>query len=45
MMITLNTPTFYAEAATAASVSPCWHSFDEKRRPGHVRVLAGRHVR
>jgi hypothetical protein len=38
MRITVNTPTFLAEAA----VLPCRHSFDEKRQPGNVVALAGR---
>jgi hypothetical protein len=42
MLITVNTRTSLAEAATAASVLPCWHSFDEKRQPGYVLALAGR---
>ena len=45
MLITPNTPTFLAEAASVASVLPCWHSFDEKRQPGYVLALAGRHAR
>jgi hypothetical protein len=45
MLITVNTKTFLAEAATAASVLPCWHSFDEKRQPGYVLALAGRCAR
>jgi hypothetical protein len=32
---------FLAEAASVASVLPCWQSFDEKRRPGYVLALAG----
>jgi hypothetical protein len=45
MLITVDTPTFLAEAAKAASVSPCRHSFDEKRRLGYVVALAGRCAR
>jgi hypothetical protein len=45
MLITVNTRMFLAEAATVASVTPCWHSFDEKRRPGNVRDHAGRCAR
>jgi hypothetical protein len=46
MLITVNTTgTFLAEAATAASVLPCWHSFDEKRQSGYVLALAGRYAR
>jgi hypothetical protein len=45
MLTTLNTQTFLAEAASAASVSPCRHSFDERRRPGYVLALAGRYAR
>jgi hypothetical protein len=33
------------EAATAASVLPCWHSFDAKRRSGYVVALAGWYAR
>jgi hypothetical protein len=33
------------EAATAATVLPCWHSFDAKRRSGYVVALAGRCAR
>jgi hypothetical protein len=42
MLMTVNTKTFLAEAANAASASPCRHSFDEKRRPGYALALAGR---
>jgi hypothetical protein len=45
MLITVNTQMLLAEAATAASVWPCLHSFDEKRRPGYVLALAGRYAR
>ena len=45
MLITVNTQTFLAEAATAASGLPCWHSFDEKRQSGYVLALAGRCAR
>jgi hypothetical protein len=45
MLITLNTPTFLAEATSVASVLSCWHSFDEKRQPGYVLALAGRYAR
>jgi hypothetical protein len=45
MLITVNTQTFLTEAATAASVLPCRHSFDEKRRPGYALALAGRYAR
>ena len=45
MLMTTNTKTFLAEAAVAASVSPCGHSFDEKRLPGDVLALAGRYAR
>lgn len=41
MLITVNTETFLAEAASL----PCGQSFDWKRRPGHVRALAGRCAR
>jgi hypothetical protein len=45
MLITVNTQTFLAEAATAESVLPCWHSFNEKRQSGDVLALAGRCAR
>jgi|GEM_PF-4199005 hypothetical protein len=45
MLMTINTKTFLAEAALAASVQPCRHSFDEKRLPGYVLALAGRCAR
>ena len=45
MLITVNTRPSLAEAATAASVLPCWHSFDERRQPGYVLALAGRCAR
>ena len=45
MLITLNTPTFLAEAMSVASVLPCWHSFDKESRPGYVLALAGRYAR
>jgi hypothetical protein len=45
MLITVNTQTFPAEAATAASVLPCRHSLDERRRSGYVLALAGRCAR
>jgi hypothetical protein len=45
MLITVNNLMFHAKAATNASVTPCWHSFDPKRRPGYVRALAGRRAR
>jgi hypothetical protein len=44
MLITIKTPTFLAEAAAAASVLPCRHSFDQKRRSGYVLALAGRYA-
>jgi hypothetical protein len=44
MLITVNTRTFLAEAVVAASSLPCRHSFDEKRQPGYVLALAGRHA-
>jgi len=40
MLITVNTETFLAEAASL----PCGQSFDWSR-PGHVRALAGRCAR
>jgi hypothetical protein len=45
MLTTINTQTFHAEAATAASVLPCRHSFYAKRQLGDVIALAGRHAR
>jgi hypothetical protein len=45
MLITLNTQTFLAEAAPAASGVPCRHSFDAKRWVGYVRALAGKCAR
>ena len=45
MLITVHTRTSLAEAATAASVLPCWDSFDQKRQPGNVLALAGRCAR
>jgi hypothetical protein len=45
MLITVETKMFLAEAATAASASPCRHRFDENRRPGSVLALTGRHAR
>jgi hypothetical protein len=45
MLTTLNTRTFLAEAASVASLVPCWHSFDEKRQSGYVLALAGRYAR
>jgi hypothetical protein len=44
MLITVNTQVFLAEAASVASVMPCWHSFDEKRQAGRVLALAGRYA-
>jgi hypothetical protein len=45
MLITVNTSTFLTEAAAAASVLPCWQSFDEKRQSGYALALAGRCAR
>ena len=45
MLITVNTQTFLAEAATAASVLPRWLSLDEKRQHGYILALAGRCAR
>jgi hypothetical protein len=42
MLMSINTRTFLAEAAVAASVSPCWHSVDDPRRSGYAPALAGR---
>jgi hypothetical protein len=44
MLITVNTQTFLAEAATAVSGLPCRHSFDSKHRSGNVLALAGRYA-
>jgi hypothetical protein len=45
MLITVDIKMFLAEAATAASALPCWHTFDENSRPGYVLALAGRYAR
>jgi hypothetical protein len=45
MLITMNTRQFLPEATSVATDSPCWHSFDAKRRPGYVLALAGGHAR
>jgi hypothetical protein len=45
MLITVDIKSFLAEAATAASATPCWHRFDENRRPGYGLALAGRCAR
>jgi hypothetical protein len=45
MLTTANTSLIDPEATTVASVLPCWHSFDRKRRPGYVSALAGRYAR
>jgi hypothetical protein len=45
MLITVNTRSFLAEAATAVTVLECWHSFGEKRQPDYVLALAGRCAR
>jgi hypothetical protein len=45
MLNTVNIKIFVAEAAAAASVSPCRHSVDETLRPGYVLALAGRCAR
>jgi hypothetical protein len=45
MLISFNTSTILAEATSVASATPCWHSFDAKRRPGYVLALAGRYAR
>jgi hypothetical protein len=36
---------FAIDAASAALVSPRWHSFEAKRQIGVVLALAGRYVR
>jgi hypothetical protein len=45
MLTRLNTPILLAEATSVASVLPCWHSFDPKRRSGYVLALAARYAR
>lgn len=40
MLATTNIKMFLAEAATAAAILPCRHSFDERRRSGYVSALA-----
>jgi hypothetical protein len=45
MLMTINTQLFLAEAAPAASVWPCRHSFDTKRLAGYVLALTGRYAR
>ncbi len=45
MLITLDTKAFPIEAASAATVMPCRHRFDSKRRSGYVLALAGRYAR
>jgi hypothetical protein len=45
MLISFNTSTILAEATSVAPVTPCWHSFDAKRRPGYVLALAGSDAR
>lgn len=45
MLITVDIKLFLAEAATAASATPCWHRFDENRRPGFDLALAEGYAR
>jgi hypothetical protein len=45
MLITVDIKFFLPEAATAASALPCWHRFDENRRPGYDLALAERYAR
>jgi len=45
MLITDYTQIFLAEAASAASVTPCRKRVDFTRNPGHGTVLAGRRAR
>jgi hypothetical protein len=45
MLTSFNTSTILAEATSVAPATPCWHSFDAKRRPGYVLALAGRYAR
>jgi hypothetical protein len=45
MLISFNTSTILAEATSVAPATPCWHSFDAKRRPGYVLALAGSDAR
>jgi hypothetical protein len=45
MLINLQPPRFPVEATSAASILPCWHSFDPNRRPGYALALAGSYAR
>ena len=45
MLITVDIKLSLAEAATAATALPCWHRFDENRRPGYDLALAARYAR
>ena len=45
MLINFHTQMFTAEATSVATVLPCRHSFDPKRRPGYVLALAGKYAR
>jgi hypothetical protein len=45
MLNNVNTQTFLAEAAKAATDWSCRHSFNAKRPVGSVRALAGRCAR
>jgi hypothetical protein len=44
MLITVDIKFSLAEAATAASALPCWHGFDENRRPGYDLALTARYA-
>jgi hypothetical protein len=45
MLITVDIKLSLTEAATAAQALPCWHRFDENRRPGYDLALAARYAR
>ena len=45
MLITVDIKLSLAEAVTAATALPCWHRFDENRRPGYDLALAARYAR
>jgi hypothetical protein len=45
MLIKLDNHNFPTEAATAATVLSCLHSYEAKRRLDNVTALVGRHAR
>jgi len=45
MLIQPNNQIFPTDAATAATVLSCRHSFEAKRRSDYVLALVGRHAR